>query len=101
MTLHRDIMSSWDAQCADMVGLAIEKALLKIGMPMHDKVHGMLQGRCATFSDCYRHPDMLNSILKSVFGDGYISVIKQIQKELRKYYEYPKVVEFLKVIKEE
>jgi hypothetical protein len=74
-----------DDLVANMAGVAIEDALLKIGMPVHKKVSKMLQLRYATFADCYRNPELLSTILKQVFGEGYKSIIKEIKKESRHY----------------
>ena len=92
-------MSQWDAPYADIVGVIIEKTLLKIGVPVHDRVSGLLQARFITFSDCSRHPEILIEVLKLVFGDSYTSVINKIKRELRQYEEHPQVYKFVKEIK--
>jgi hypothetical protein len=74
-----------DDLVANMAGVAIEDALLKIGMPVHKKVSRMLQLHYATFTDCYRNPELLSTILKQVFGEGYKSIINEINKESRHY----------------
>jgi hypothetical protein len=85
-----------DDTTADIVGVVIAKALLKIGSPVYDRVSRMLQGRYATFADCYRNPELLSTILKEIYGDGYKSVVAEIKKESRWYKEHHQVVQFIK-----
>jgi hypothetical protein len=85
-----------DDPIAPVVGVAIEEALLKIGMPVHKKVSKMLQLRYATFADCYRNPELLSSILKQIFGEGYKSIIKEIKKESIHYERNHPVAKFFK-----
>jgi hypothetical protein len=66
---------------ADIVGVIIAKALLKIGSPVCEGVSQMLRGQNATFADCYKHPKLLNTILIQFFGKGYKSVLEEIKKE--------------------
>lgn len=87
-----------DTLTADMVGLIIEKALIKIGIPTYDKVLRTLQLRYATFADCYRNPEMLNITLKQLFGDASASIIDEIKKELQRFDEQENVARFIKII---
>lgn len=86
-----------NALTADLAGAIIEDALLKIGVPTHDKVSRMLQGRFATFSDCYTHPEMLNSILKQLFGDSYKGIVNQIKNELTEF-QSQELTRFIKIL---
>ncbi len=63
--------------------LAIEKALLNIGKPVFDKVVNKLQKDFHCYlSDCYYHPEYLDSTLKSLFGNSSSTIVKSIKEEL-------------------
>lgn len=79
-----------------MVTIALEEALLKLGTPVHQKVSRMLQLRYATFTDCYRNPELLSTILEQIFGEGYESVIKKIKKESRQYEKDHPIVQYFR-----
>jgi hypothetical protein len=68
--------------------IAIEKALLSIGKPVLDKVTVELykQYRCY-IPDCYEHPENLESILKSIFGDSYSQIVNSIKDELQDHIQ--------------
>lgn len=90
-------MTKSDDLTADMAGLAIEKVLRNIGQPVHEKASTMLQGRYATFADCYRHPELLRTILTQIFGDSYVSVMTQFKMELSNIEER-RVAKFIDAI---
>ena len=63
--------------------LAIEKVLLRIGRPVFDKVANRLQKEYKCYiPDCYEHPEYLESVLKSVFGNGYSAIVQSIREEV-------------------
>ena len=66
-----------------LVSLSVERALLKIGEPVYDKVTKELSKEYKCYlPDCYEHPEYLNKVLKKIFGDSYMSIINAIKKEL-------------------
>ena len=82
-----------------LVGLAIEKTLLEISKSCLDKFEGMLyeRHRCAVL-DCYEHPEYLSEIVKELFGNSYMEVIKSVEKYLNEFsYQYP-IEQFLRRI---
>ena len=82
-----------------LVGLAIEKTLSEINKSYLDKFEGAIYERyhCST-SDCYEHPEYLNEILKEIFGNSYMEVIKSVEKYLNEFsYQYP-IEQFLQRI---
>jgi hypothetical protein len=63
--------------------LAIEKTLLDVGKPIHQIVIDKLKKEYnRNLSDCYRHPEYLNSVLKEVFGDSHDAIVGEIRKQL-------------------
>lgn len=81
-----------------MAGVVIAKALLKLGTPAYERVNGFLQGRYATFADCYRNPELLVTILKQIYGEGYKAVIDEIKKESCRFQENHPVSQFVKTL---
>ncbi len=66
--------------------LSIEKVLLDIGKPMLDKVTNDLQKQYKSYiPDCYEHPEYLESVLKSIFGNSYDKIVDSIKTELQEY----------------
>ncbi len=79
--------------------IAIEKALLSIGKPVLDKVAVELykQHRCY-IPDCYEHPENLESILKSIFGDSYSQIVNSIKDELQDHMQDQGILALVKKI---
>ncbi|HMK33063.1 MAG TPA: hypothetical protein VK431_05510 [Nitrosopumilaceae archaeon] len=66
-----------------LVSLSIERTLLKMGEPVYEKVIKQLSREYHCYlPDCYEHPEYLNNVLKTVFGNSYISIVEAIKKEL-------------------
>jgi hypothetical protein len=81
------------------VASAVEKALLRIGPPAHEKVVQKLYEdyRCHLF-DCYEKPEYLNKVIKEVFGDNYMVIVDSIKDHLREPSEQKTFLDFLTVI---
>ena len=63
--------------------LAIEKTLCGIGEPVFDKVAKKLQKEHDCYiPDCYDHPEYLDKVLRSIFGNSYLTIVKSIKEEL-------------------
>lgn len=74
-----------------IVAFAIEKALLEFGTPALEGVIDMLSEyyHCE-ISDCFEKPQYLNKVLKDLFGNSYIIIVKSIKKNLEEFaYEKP------------
>ena len=82
-----------------LVGLAIEKALLTIGIPVLDQVTRKLEAEynCYIF-DCYNNPTMLHRILKEMYGNAYKIVVDLIKKNLDEFAYQEPIGRFLSVI---
>ncbi len=63
--------------------LAIKKTLLDVGKPIYEIVIDKLKKEYnCNLSDCYQHPEYLNSVLKEVFGDAHSVIVGEIRKQL-------------------
>lgn len=81
------------------VASAIEKTLLRIGSPVHEKVIQKLYEdyHCHLF-DCYEKPEYLNKVIKEIFGDNYMAVVESIKTDLKETSEQKSFLDFLTVI---
>ena len=79
-----------------LVSLAIEKALLEISNAVLEKVGNKLYAdyKCY-FSDCYAHPEYLNTILKDMFGKSYTKIVESIKIQLAEAVSQKPIEEFL------
>ena len=69
-----------------LVTLAVEKVLLKMGMPVYEKVSNRLQKEYKCYiPDCYTHPEYLESVLLSIFGNSHVAISEAIRDELEEY----------------
>lgn len=83
----------------DLVATTIEKILLGIGKETCLLVERRLfEEHYCRFSDCYRHPEYLNVILKEIFGANYFVITDKIKAELEKYVPDKKLVKFIEVL---
>ena len=66
-----------------LTSLAIQKVLNNISAPAFEKVSKKLQKEYKCYiPDCYDHPEYLESVLKSVFGNVHTAIVEQIREEL-------------------
>ncbi|HEY8109251.1 MAG TPA: hypothetical protein VIG05_00080 [Candidatus Nitrosotenuis sp.] len=81
------------------VASAVEKALLRIGPPAHEKVVQKLYDdyHCHLF-DCYEKPEYLNKVIKEIFGDNYIVIVESIKDQLKETTEQKTFMDFLTII---
>lgn len=76
-----------------MLTITIEKALLDFGKPTLEKVIGRLDKEYDCYlPDCYEHPEYLAKILKDLYGNGSIVIIKSILGQLEEF-NYQKPIE--------
>jgi hypothetical protein len=62
---------------------SIEKVLLGMGKPVYEKVSKKLEKDYKCYiPDCYDHPEYLESVLKSIFGNSCKSIVQNIRAEL-------------------
>jgi len=74
-----------------LVSLVISQSLYDISKAVHEDIGNALYKKYKCyFSDCLEHPDYLIDVLKQVFGDGYISIVSNINKRLEEFsYKEP------------
>jgi len=79
--------------------LAIEKTLLTIGKSTYDKVIDMLYKNYHCYlSDCFEHPEYLSEILKKLYGNSHIEIIKSINRKLEEFSYKEPMERFLEII---
>ena len=82
-----------------LVTLSIEKVLLKMGTPVFEKVSNRLQKEFKCYiPDCYTHPEYLESVLKSLFGNSYTAISESIRDELAEYVHDNNIKTLIKTI---
>jgi hypothetical protein len=82
-----------------LVTLAIEHVLLEIGKPILEKVTSKLfQEYHCYIPDCYEKPEYLNKVLKDLFGNSHIEIVKSINKRLEQFASQKSINRFLKII---
>ncbi|GBL41618.1 hypothetical protein EMGBD3_09860 [Nitrosarchaeum sp.] len=82
-----------------LVSLAIERSLSEISEAVCENVGNKLYKKYECyFHDCLQHPDYLVDVLKQVFGDGYLSIVNNINKKLEEFSYQDQIKEFLLVI---
>ena len=83
-----------------LITFSVEKVLLDIGKPMLDKVTSKLYREYQCYlPDCYEHPDYLNNVLRSVFGNSYFTIAEAIKLELNDHLEDKSVLKLVNTIR--
>jgi hypothetical protein len=91
--------TSQDLVYKALTSLTIERTLLKIGKPVYDKVVLMLNKKYQCYiPDCYEHPEYLGEILKEVFGNSNVAIVKEIRKELHEFSHKDQITRFIELI---
>ncbi len=74
-----------------LVSVTISQSLYEISEAVHDDVGNALYKKYnAYFDNCLEHPEYLIDILQNIFGDGYISIVNNINKRLEEFsYQKP------------
>ncbi len=68
--------------------LSIEKVLLKMGRPVLEKVSNKLQKEYKCYiPDCYDHPEYLENVIKSLYGNAHRTILDEIKDELVEYLD--------------
>jgi len=84
-----------------LVSLVIEKALLDIGADTYYKVIDELKKRHQCYlPDCYEHPEYLNGILKDLYGNAHMEIIKSISEELEEFSYQKPIAKFVKALRQ-
>jgi len=79
-----------------LVSLVISQSLYDISKAIHDKVGDMIYEKHGCyFHNCLEHPEYLVDALKQIFGDGYISIVSNINKRLEEFSYQNSINRFL------
>lgn len=79
-----------------LVGLSVESTLLHIGKPVFDEVERLFSEKYqCTIMDAFEHPYYLNEILREVFGESYLTVIKSIEEFLMDFKDEQSIERFI------
>ena len=71
-----------------LTSITIQKVLRNIGNPVYEKVSNRLEKEYKCYiPDCYNHPEYLESVLRSIFGNSYMVIVEQIREELREHMD--------------
>ncbi len=82
-----------------LTALSIEKVILSIGKPVLDKVTNELQKQYKCYiPNCYDHPEYLENVLKSIFGNSYGEIVDSIRSELQDYSHDQGILTLIKTI---
>lgn len=79
----------------DMIMTVIEKTLLNEDEETYDKVSITLEKAGMTFGDCYKRPQVLNSILKELYGNTYPVFVAKIKNEIHDIQDRKNVAQFM------
>ncbi len=83
-----------------LVALAVEKALLEVNVEVYEKVLDELEKKYQCYlPDCYEHPEYLIEILRDIYGDSYLAIVKTINDNLKDFENRKNISEFLKKIR--
>ena len=82
-----------------LITLAVENALLKMGLPELELVTIRLkQDHQCEISDCMKYPEYLRETLLDLFGNSYSDILQSIQETLQKTTIEQPVMDFLTVL---
>jgi len=82
-----------------LITLAVENALLKMGLPELELVTFRLkQDHQCEISDCLNYPEYLKTVLYELFGNSYSDILQSIQETLQKTTMEQPLVDFLTVL---
>jgi len=92
-------MGSSDLITKALVSLAIEKALIDVGVPTYDQVIHQLHKKFHCYlPDCYEHPEYLKEVLSELYGDSSRVIIDSIMKDLEEFSYKKQIEKFLQVL---
>ena len=82
-----------------LTSITIQKVLRNIGNPVYEKVSNRLEKEYKCYiPDCYNHPEYLESVLKSIFGNSYMVIVEQIREEFKEHMDDSGIRKLVKTI---
>ncbi|MBI2128560.1 MAG: hypothetical protein HYU00_05980 [Nitrosarchaeum sp.] len=84
-----------------LITLAVENALLKMGLPELELVTIRLkQDHQCEISDCMKYPEYLRETLLDLFGNSYSDILQSIHETLQKTTMEQPLMDFLTVLED-
>ncbi|WP_371503965.1 hypothetical protein [Nitrosopumilus adriaticus] len=78
------------------VRLAVEQAMLNLGLSELEKVQAILRSKyLLTLDDCIDHPEILKGILLQLYNPQYDEIFQSIQKSLSANLMEPDIDNFI------
>ena len=82
-----------------LVSTIVEKILLDIGSGAYCTVKDELKKRYQChITDCYVHPEYLNSILQDLYGDASMQIVRIINKKLEEFSYQKPIAKFMELL---
>jgi len=82
-----------------LITFVVEKVITDIGKPTLDQVETRLYKEYHCYiPDCYEHPDYLNNVLRSVFGNSFYAISEAIILELEEHLEDKAILKLVNTI---
>ena len=82
-----------------LITFVVEKVITDIGKPTLDQVETRLYKEYHCYiPDCYEHPDYLNNVLRSVFGNSFYAISEAIKLELEEHLEDKAILKLVNTI---
>jgi len=79
-----------------LVAVSVKKSLKEIGEPVYEEVIKRLEKHYHCYiPDCYENPEYLNRVLRELYGDAYINIIKSIQENLESFSHDTSIQKFM------
>lgn len=89
-----------DKEIKSIVVLAIEYTLLKVSKSTLEKVQAELHQKYkCDISDCYKHPEYLDRVLRDLFGNSHHEITREVNHYLEEFSYQRPIAEFLDKIK--
>lgn len=99
--MHPQVTTMMDNEKKALVSFTITQAIDQISPSTTDKVGNRLYEKYGCyFSDCLEHPEYLGDVLKEIFGNGSVAIVKIIRERLAEFETQQPISNFLSVISE-
>jgi CheY-like chemotaxis protein len=97
--VHPQDTNMIDNEKKALVSFTIAQAIDQISPSTTDKVGNRLYEKYGCyFSDCLEHPEYLADVLKEIFGNGSVAIVKIIRERLAEFETQQPISNFLTVI---
>ncbi|MBS1268721.1 hypothetical protein [Nitrosopumilus sp. Nsub] len=70
----------FDETTSDMVSQIVAKTIIDVGPALLEQVNTRIHKNFnSDISECFEHPQYLNSALKDLFGDSFLGIVQTIK----------------------